>query len=177
MARDIRTSIHGRAIGLAHNGDLILNASGYQLVIPVPARSISATASTLAVDSTTHAGRIVLLSRAAGIAVTLPAASGTLDFYRFLVTTTISSNSTTIKAANASDTFIGWLSTADTTGGNGWQEAAGGTDDTLTMNGTTTGGIVGSYIEATDIAANLWLIRANLVGSGTLAASFSATVS
>lgn len=178
MARSIVTSIHGRRIGLAHNGDLILNTpAGYQKVIPVGALTVPATAATLTADAELHAGRTVLLDRAAGIAVTLPAATGSQDEYAFLVVTDIASNTTTIKAANASDTFIGWASAADTTGGNGWQEAAGGTDDTLTMNGSTKGGDAGSYVVVKDIAANKWLVRAFLVGSGTFDAVFSATVS
>ena len=48
--------------------------------------------------------------------------------------------------------------------------------DTLTMNGSTTGGLVGSYVQVTDIAAGEYLVNAALVGSGTPSTPFSAAV-
>jgi len=48
--------------------------------------------------------------------------------------------------------------------------------DTITMNGTTTGGLVGSYVQVTDLAAGEYLVSAALVGSGTPATPFSAAV-
>lgn len=151
---------------------------GFQMAgVPTAQPAVTVTSSTVSVTAATHAGALVLLDRAAGIAVTLPAATGSGAVFSFMVKTTISSNSTTIKVANANDTMVGWVSTATTTVGSGSEEAAGGTDDTITMNGTTTGGIAGSYITVMDVASNVWLVRAFLVGSGTLATSLSATVS
>lgn len=140
---------------------------------------ISVTASTLTLERHIHREAVVVLNRAAGVTVTLPAASGTGDRYRLLVGTTISSNSAVIQVANASDTMVGHIATGLTTGAAGadFGEAIGGTDDTITMNGTTTGGVKGSYVEVQDVAANLWLVQGNLVGSGTLATSVSAAVS
>lgn len=138
---------------------------------------ISVTSATVTLERHVHKDALVVLNHAAGTAVTMPAATGSGDRYRILVGTTISSNSTTIKVANADDTMVGWLATASTTLGANDQEAAGGTDDTITMNGTTTGGIQGSYVELEDAAPNLWRISGALVGSGTIATSLSATVS
>lgn len=128
-------------------------------------------------DPDVHGEALCLLDKAAGLTVTLPAATGSGTTYRLLVKTTVSSNSTIIQVADANDTMVGNLQTASTTIGANDQEAAGGTDDTITMNGTTTGGIAGSYVELTDAAANLWLIAGSLVGSGTIATSLSAAVS
>lgn len=140
---------------------------------------ISVTASAVTLDRHIHRGAVVVLNRAAGVTVTLPAASGTGDMYKILVGTTVSSNSDIIQVANSSDTMVGHIATGLTTGAAGadFGEAIGGTDDTLTMNGTTTGGIKGSYVEVQDVAANVWLVQGNLVGSGTLATSVSAAVS
>ena len=44
------------------------------------------------------------------------------------------------------------------------------------MNGTTTGGVAGSFVTLVDIDVNLWLVSGALVGSGTLASSVSAAV-
>jgi hypothetical protein len=140
---------------------------------------ISVTASAVTLERHIHREAVVVLNRAAGVTVTLPAASGTGDRYRILVGTTVSSGSDIIQVANASDTMVGHVATGLTTGAAGadFGEAVGGTDDTITMNGTTTGGVKGSYVEVQDVAANLWLVQGNLVGSGTLATSISASVS
>ena len=137
--------------------------------------SVLVTAATLLLTNTDHGGLDVLLSRAGGIAVTLPAATGSGAIFRLIVITDFTS-SATIKVANASDTMIGALHTATTTTGAGTHEAAGGTDDTITLNGTTTGGLAGTVIEIRDVAATKWLVTGDLVGSGTLATPLSATV-
>ena len=51
--------------------------------------------------------------------------------------------------------------------------------DTITLNGGTTGGIVGDYLEIVDIAADKWHVRGTMrVSAGTNPATpFSATVS
>jgi hypothetical protein len=173
---DILTSIHGKRLGLGKDGSLVLNHGANQTLVPV-SKVVDVTAATLTVTRDAHAGRLVTLNRAAGVAVTLPDATGSGDEYEFVIGTTITSNATTIKVPDADNTMVGWVSTATTTAGAGLQEAAGGTDDTISMNGTTTGGIVGSYVKVKDIAANLWLVDGKLVGSGVLATSLSATVS
>lgn len=131
---------------------------------------------TLTVVRATHRGKTIAFDQASGSVITLPAATGSGDEYNFVVGTTVGSNSHILKVANSSDTMVGTVSIATTTTGAGTHEAAGGTDDTITMNGTTTGGIIGSSIRVRDIAANVWLINGNLVGSGVLATTLSASV-
>jgi hypothetical protein len=125
-----------------------------------------------------HAGKIIHMNRAAGCAITLPPATGSGNKWRFRVGTTMSGGNAVIKVANSSDTMEGWLVTSTTTGAttNGFSEACAATDDTITMNGTTLGGIVGSWVEVTDIDVNKFHIEGHLVGSGTLASSLSAAV-
>ena len=137
---------------------------------------VDVTDSTLTVDATTHGGKIVTLSRAAGITVTLPAATGSGIVYRFYVAIAVTTNNDIIKVANASDTMVGTVLSTLAAGGTTFGETAGGTDDTITMNGTTTGGLIGSYVELTDWATNVWYVYGSLAGSGTLASSLSATV-
>lgn len=133
----------------------------------------AATAATLSVTSASN-GQTIPLTRAAGIAVTLPAATGSQAVYRFYLTTAVTSNSTTIKVANATDVMNGAASVGGSTGNNFSTLPA---SDTVTMNGSTTGGLAGSFVEVVDYAAGFWLVRAALVGSGTPATPFSATVS
>lgn len=137
------------------------------------------TDATLTLNYSLHNDGIVVINRAAGCVVTLPAATGSGARFRVMVGTTITSNSFKLKVANASDTMAGHITTSLATGAAGadFGEALTSTDDTITCNGTTTGGIAGSYVEAEDVAANLWRINGALIGSGSLTSSVSAAVS
>lgn len=139
---------------------------------------INVTASTLTVDRDNHAGTVVTVNRAAGCVITLPASTGKGDRYAFYCGTTITSNSLKVQVANASDVMAGHITTSLATGAAGadFGEALTSTDDTITMNGTTTGGVAGSYVEVEDVALNVWRVNAALIGSGTLATSVSAAV-
>ena len=151
-----------------------LTASEVLRAVDVSARIVNVTASTLAVTEATHEGKIVTLNRAAGIAVTLPAATGSGGVYRFIVGTTVTSNSTTIKVTGNDVMFgiatviddapaiIGWATAVDT--------------DTITFNGTTTGGYKGDYVELVDFATDCWLVSITGRATGTEATPFSATV-
>ena len=46
-------------------------------------------------------------------------------------------------------------------------------NDVLTMNGTTKGGIVGSFVEFTAIANDKYFVRGSLIGSGTVETPFA----
>jgi hypothetical protein len=132
------------------------------------------TASTLAVTKALYNGQTINLSRAAGITVTLPAATGTNATYRFLVTTAVTSNSYKIQVANATDVIQGTINVAGTTGTPFGSLPA---SDTITMNGSTQGGLVGSYVEIIDIATGVFLVSGSSLGSGTVITPFSAAVS
>ena len=131
----------------------------------------SVTSATLAVTSD-YNGQIVPLNRAGGMTVTLPAATGSQAVYRFVVGTTFTSNGV-IQVANASDTMNGLASVG---GGTASVFGTLPASDTITMNGSTTGGLAGSYIELIDVAAGDWIVRAALIGSGSPATPFSAAV-
>jgi hypothetical protein len=140
-------------------------------------RIVNCTASTLTVTKLTHDQKIVTINAAAGCAVTLPAATGGGNWFRFFVGTTVTSNSTTIKVANASDTMRGNATVAQDGGDTVVMFEAGATADTITFNGTTTGGLVGDFVELIDVAANMYYVRVISAATGTEATPFSATVS
>ena len=123
------------------------------------------------------AGTILTVNAAAGLTLTLPAAAGTGRSYTIVMGTTVTSNSVIVQVANASDTMTGLaLSAAD--GGNsvnGWETA--GTSDTITLDGSTTGGIKGDKIELIDCAENLWSVVIHSSSTATEATPFSAAVS
>ena len=145
---------------------------GPQVTTPV----MDVTAATLALTQAEFSGDIITLNRAAGQAVTLPAAVGSGGNYRLFVGTTITSNTTTVKVANSTDTMAGVALVANDTDASASLFETASTTDTITLNGGTTGGIKGCMIELIDVAAGLWFVRVTGAATGTEATPFSATV-
>jgi hypothetical protein len=167
----------GSTKGLSLAGTLVTaTAAEINAVCDASAKIVNATASTLTVTAATHNGKIITLNRAAGIAVTLPAASGSGNIYEFIIGTTVTSNSTTIKVANSSDLMIGrsMIVSDDPATCKGFIPA--GTDDTITFNGTTTGGYIGDHVIIKDVATNTFHAEVFGKATGTEATPFSATV-
>lgn len=131
----------------------------------------------------THVGRPVLFNRAAGIAGTLPAATGTGNRYEVIVATTFT-GAATIAVPNATDYFIG-TATLYADGGAtvvGFATANTGTvateDDIVSLFGTANsqGGFKGARIVFTDIAAAVWHVDYTSDAGGTEATPFSSGV-
>lgn len=172
----ILTSIHGRLVGLGRERQLLCPGG----VTPGENSVVNVTASTLAVTADQHAGKLITLNRAAGITVTLPAAEGSGHVYEFLVGTTVTSNSDIIKVANASDVMKGFVIQANDAGATANIYETAATDDTITMNGTTTGGIAGDHFLLRDVKLNgttpVWVLEGHMSSTGTEATPLSATV-
>ncbi len=140
---------------------------------------VAVTASTLALTAAAHAGRTVTIARAAGMVITLPAATGTGDVYKLvIVETTTGTTTVKVNATPGTDTMIGtailFQDAADTT----VSFACGATADTITLfvTANTTGGIFGAHLTIQDIAAGLWHVEYVSDAGGTEATPFSATV-
>lgn len=156
--------------------DAPLPNSGYQ-ASNVPITNAGAT---LALDNTLN-GATINLNTAAGSIVTLPAAIGSGQKNKFIVTTVTTSNAHVVQVNNASDFMIGQALTIDSATVTGYVAANSGTvstnSDTITLNATTTGGLKkGDFIEVEDVAYNTWAVRVVTNSSGTAATPFSAAV-
>ena len=141
---------------------------------------VDATAATLTVTAALHAGKIVTLNRAAGVTVTLPAATATGNIYRFVIGTAASSNANIIETSATSEHMTGSLRGVDddVEGATGYQWNAETSDDTITMDGTATGGKVGDTITIIDYEATNFTVDGHLTQSGASEATpFSAAVS
>ena len=123
------------------------------------------------------AGAPITVNAAAGLTLTLPAATGTGDEYSIIVGTTVTSNNVIVQVANATDIMAGnaviGQDAADTT----VQFETASTSDTITMNGTTKGGIKGDRITLQDVSAGLWNVEIIGAATGTEVTPFSAAVS
>lgn len=142
------------------------------------ANMVALTASTLTLSPNLHASKTVLVNRAAGSTITLPAATGSGATYKVLVQTTLTSGSLILKVANSSDSMSGVIigMSDDPATVKGWK-AVDGTSDTITLNGTTTGvATKGEWLEAQDILTNVWAVNGVITQSGIEATPFSATV-
>lgn len=125
---------------------------------------IALTASTT-LNASYHAGATLVVNAAAGLTLTLPAATGTGYEYDIMIGTTVTSNDVIINAstnggimsgvacfaADGGNTLVAFETAADT--------------DTITMDGSTQGGIKGDRIKLKDVAADLWAV--NIIGSAT----------
>jgi hypothetical protein len=144
----------------------------------VPAASVPPILITAATTLTAaaHAGRTMAFNVAAGVTVTLPPAKGTGAVYRFVVLTTVTSSNDVIQVGNTTDIMQGTINqtVAAATDLGGYGTAAD--SDTITLNGSTKGGIKGDWIELTDIAAGLYLVAGSVSTTGTAATPFSAAV-
>lgn len=122
-----------------------------------------------------NSGTVTKIDAAAGLTLTMPAASGTGNVYEVFVGTTVTSNDYIIQVASASDVFSGVLGLSTDIGGTNLLTAA--TTDTITMNGSTTGGLIGSYVRMVDVASGVWALSGDLKCTGVEATPFSAAVS
>jgi len=172
--------------GTAYNLNLVTPSIGGTAVAATAAeinaaadlstRLVAATAATLAVTVADHSEKVILLDRAAGVTVTLPAATGSGAVFRFAVKTAVTSNNHIIKVADNTDVMSGALFVTDQAAGTGTGFSTTTTSDTVTMNGSTTGGLAGGLITLVDIDTNLYAIEGNVIATGVEATPFSATV-
>jgi len=118
-----------------------------------------------------ESGSGFLLDRAAGIVYTLPAAVAGLEYF-FFCTVDLTSNVYDIDAASG-DFFLGSLNGAIEGAATGEVHFADGTADlTISMNLTTTGGLIGSYIHIKAISGTIWAVDGTLSCTATPATPF-----
>ena len=157
-----------------------------------PGSVLTITASTT-LDPITHGGRILSVggSLAAALTLTLPTINTNADassagpgrdyntqnnlgvLYSIWVPTTISTSSLKI-GTDGTDKFIGSLLSVDTDSAGamvGFTAAA--SNDFINLNGTTTGGVAGTWIEIRAIAALKYCVTGVILGTGTVATPFA----
>ena len=157
-----------------------------------PAAVVEITSSTT-LSPENHGGRIISVggSLAAALTLTLPAINvsanpitsgpgqdpNTLNnegvVYTIWVPTTISTSSLKI-GTNGTDKYVGSVISVDTDSSDAVVGfTAGATNDFINLNGTTTGGVAGTWVQIVAIAANKYMVTGNVLGSGTVATPFA----
>ena len=108
-----------------------------------------------------HAGRTLLLGEVGGnaaLTLTLPDATGSGATYKFIVTVVNTSNYK-IQVPDAANTIDGIMMYLDEDGTAVTAFPTVAASDTITLNGGTTGGQIGDYLEIIDIAADQYHVR------------------
>lgn len=81
---------------------------------------------------------------------------------------------TAVKVITGTGNFLlGSVSLATSAGAASAFVGDGTATRSINLNGTTTGGIAGSYFTVTAVTATQWLVQGELIGSGTLATPFA----
>ena len=157
-----------------------------------PAAVVEITTSTT-LSPEAHGGRIISVgcSLAAALTLTLPAINVSTNsttsgpgqdpstannegvVYTIWVPTTISTSSLKI-GTNGTDKYVGTLISVDTDTSDavvGFTAAAA--NDFINLNGSTTGGVAGSWVQIFAIAANKYMVTGTVLGTGTVATPFA----
>jgi len=124
-------------------------------------------------------GKTIIFGAAEATLITLPAPELGMVFN--FVSAITATGDHEIQAKTNNHGFLGGVSIVSSTVGesDAFSAAAAGTNDFITMNGTTKGGIAGSGLRIVAIldasAAKCWAVTGTLIGSGTIATPFAAS--
>lgn len=145
--------------------------------------SVALSAATLTVTAALHAGKIINMSALAGSVVTLPAATGTGNKYKFVRTVAATSVGDVFQVASGTDYLRGAVEAVakDDALRTNWGTLNTGTvateSDTLTWNFTTSGiADVGDWLMFTDVATAVWSVSGFYTDNGAEVTPFSAAV-
>ena len=165
----------GDAAVLDEFSALTATAAELNATSDVSTRLVSVTGTQLTVTAAVHGDRDVILDNTHTMTVVLPAASGSGNRYNFIVKTTGTDGSKIIQVANTTDVINGGslaVNTQSTTIG----FTATASDDTITLNNTTTGGVKGTRVTLVDVAAGVYLVNIFNITTGNPATPFSNAV-
>ena len=121
-----------------------------------------------------ESGGIHLFDSAGGVAYTLPAPVVGMDF-TFYATVSVTASDTYDINTDAATTFIGGaiqqvIAASAVSEGQVGDDAS---DVTISMNGTTTGGLEGTFIRVVATSATTWAATGTIVSSGTLTTPYA----
>lgn len=186
---------NGYAVGIKGQETTVANGSGdlFQTGVEITATGAeinrtcdkSAKNVTITGDTTltmaAHDGKNVVMALASGgVTATLPAATGSGFDCTLIVGVALTSGNYIVEVANATDVMNGSKAFGvddDGEGATGFQWMAEAGDDTVTLNGGTTGGLPGDSVRVRDYKAGFWLVEAQIIQDGSSATPFTAAVS
>lgn len=157
-------------LGIANNYDI---QNGDNPALNLSKSSVISGSGATVTLTAQQSGATALFDRAAGIVYTLPAPAVGLN-YRFIVSTTITSNAAKVITDSGTTLLIGnILVCKDSDGTSLATFGNGSTHVSVSMNGTTTGGIIGTELIFTCVNSTTWQVSGFAHGSGTIATPFA----
>ena len=157
-----------------------------------PSTIVNITASTT-LSPVAHGGRIITVggSLAANVVLTLPTINTSANVasagpgndpdtrnnegvtYTIWVPTTISTSSLKI-GTDGTDRFVGYVLSIDTDSTDATRGfGAGANDDFINFNGTTTGGVAGTWVQIVAVDALKYMVTGVVLGTSTVATPFA----
>lgn len=136
--------------------------------------TVSVTTATVAITDDAYAGQRTLLNRAAGIVATLQPATGSGASYEFILMADASGDQ--VIQVTGTDVMMGVAYLGNDSAGASCFYTAD-TSDTITLNGSTKGGLKGARVVVDDVASGVYAVMVMSEASGTEATPFSAAVS
>ena len=170
------TTVTSSAAELNIMDGVTATAAELNAVADVSARVVTIVA-TDAITVAEHEGRVNLLAEVGGnalVTLTMPEATGSGNTFKFYIGVVNTSNY--VIAALTTDTLSGAI--VMVTDGGDTIEAfeVDGSDDKLTFNGTTTGGVtIGDWVEFVDCLDTTWCVYGVMTGSGDEVSPASST--
>ncbi len=161
------TSFVNRLMGIEPFPDLLL------LSATPPVISVAASVTNLTLTPDLHAGKTILVAPTGTLAITLPSPTGSGSVYKILNQGTLTGNLTIdakfwdSSAVMYGNAFMNKVGTGISTFG------TAANSNLITMNGTTTGGLLGDLVEIIDAAVHAWTVFISGQATGTLATPFS----
>jgi hypothetical protein len=172
-------SLLGRRLGVDNATDDLVGKDAVPAVRAPTNRVVTVTTTNVTITRADHYLKSIVLNRAAGITATLPLALSTNlgTKFTFYIPTSLS-GSTKIKVASAADTITGRVQVDASLASNAPTSfSAGSTADTISLNGTTTGGKKGDRFFLEVIASNLYAAYGEIQATGASATPFVVSVS
>lgn len=163
----------------------VRSLSGFISQGPNAVAEVSAATATL--DVANYAGKIIKISAATTV-ITLPAVNAsanpsssgpgqnpnTLNNLGAVYTFFLPTAATSVKVITGTGDFLlGSVNLAASAGAANAYVADGSATRSINLNGTTTGGVAGSYFTIVAVSANTYLVQGELIGSSTLATPFA----
>lgn len=125
-----------------------------------------------------QSGSTVMLDRAGGSTITLPAGCQIGTNFEFVCTVTNTTPSYKIITGAATELMVGSILNCDTDSSDAvaiWKGLVGSSYISVILNGTTTGGLIGDRIVMTKVTATKWSVTGVTNATGVVATPFSAT--
>jgi hypothetical protein len=166
----------------------VRSLAGFYAQGPATVANLANGTNTVTLNVADYAGKVIRTNDAT-LVITLPAINASANpvtsgpgqdpdtlnnvgtTYTFYVETTASAWAL---KTDGTDKFVGSILMVDTdSSGATTGYAPASSNDVINLNGTTTGGIAGSVITVTVVAANKYLVQGTLLGSGSVATPFA----